>query len=117
VMLAAFVGYAVGAVVGAVVAAVAVYLPSFILMLAVLPVMERIRRLAWMQAALQGIGPAVIGMTAVAVIRMVPSAIPDTPAGCLAVGTVAAMGLSRVSPLPLMLGGAALGLVLRGRFS
>jgi chromate transporter len=117
VMLAAFVGYAVGAVWGAVVAAVAVYLPSFILMLAVLPVMGRIRRLAWMRAALQGIGPAVIGMTAVAVIRMVPSAIPDLLTGTLAAGTVVAMGLSHLSPLPLMLGGAAVGLVLRGRFS
>jgi chromate transporter len=116
-MLAAFVGYVVGTVGGAVVAAVAVYLPSFILMLAVLPVMGRLRRLAWMQAALQGIGPAVIGMTAVAVIRMVPSAIPDLITGLLAAGTVAAMGLARVSPLPLMLGGAAVGLALRGRLS
>jgi chromate transporter len=117
VMLAAFVGYAVGAIWGAVAAAVAVYLPSFILMLAVLPVMERLTRLAWMHAALQGIGPAVIGMTAVAVIRMLPHAIPDLVTGLLAVGTVVAMGWWRLGPLPLMLGGAAVGLVLRGRFS
>jgi chromate transporter len=117
VMLAAFVGYAVGAIRGAVVAAVAVYLPSFILMLAVLPVMERLTRLAWMKAALQGISPAVIGMTAVAVIRMLPHAIPDLITGLLAVGTVVAMGCWRLNPLPLMMGGAAVGLVLRGRFS
>jgi hypothetical protein len=42
---------------GAVVAVAAVYLPSFLLMLAVLPMVERIKRLAWMQAALQGISP------------------------------------------------------------
>jgi chromate transporter len=117
VMLAAFVGYTVGAVWGAVVAAVAVYLPSFILMLAVLPVMERITRLAWMNAALQGIGPAVVGMAAVAVIRMLHHAIPDLIIGLLAVGTVVAMGCWRLSPLPLMMGGAAVGLILRGRFS
>jgi chromate transporter len=117
VMLAAFVGYAVGAIWGAVAAAVAVYLPSFILMLAVLPVMGRITRLAWMKAALQGISPAVIGMTAVAVIRMLPHALPDLITGLLAVGTVVAMGCWRLSPLPLMMGGAAVGLVLRGRFS
>jgi hypothetical protein len=68
-----------------------------------------------MHAALQGISPAVIGMTAVAVIRMLPSALPDTLAGLLAVGTVAAMGRGRLSPVPLMLGGAAMGLVLRAR--
>jgi chromate transporter len=115
VMLAAFVGYEVGAIWGAVVAAGAVYLPSFILILAVLPAMGHLKRLAWMKAALQGISPAVIGMTAVAVLRMLPSAIPDLFTGALAVGTVVAMGLWHLSPLPLMTGGAAIGLVLRAR--
>jgi chromate transporter len=116
-MLAAFVGYAVGALSGSVVAVVAIYLPSFLLMLSVLPVLERLKRLAWMQAALQGISPAVIGMTAVAVLRMLPAAIPDLLTGVLAVGTVLGMGLWHLSPLPLMAGGAAIGLVLRARFS
>jgi chromate transporter len=115
VMLATFVGYEVGAIGGAVVAAAAVYLPSFILMLAVLPAMGRLKRLAWMNAALQGISPAVIGMTAVAVLRMLPSAIPDLLTGGLAAGAVVAMGLWHLSPVPLMAGGAAVGLVLRAR--
>jgi chromate transporter len=115
VMLAAFVGYEVGAIGGAVVAAAAIYLPSFILMLAALPAMGRLKRLAWMNAALRGISPAVIGMTAVAVLRMLPSAIPDPLTGALAVGTVVAMGLWHLSPLPLMTGGAAIGLALRAR--
>jgi chromate transporter len=114
-ILAAFVGYAVGTVWGAVVAVAAVYLPSFTLMLTVLPMVERITRLAWMQAALQGISPAVIGMTAVAVLRMLPAAVPDPLTGVVAVGTVAAMGLWHLSPLPLITGGAALGFVLRAR--
>jgi chromate transporter len=113
--LAAFVGYAVGTFWGAMVAVAAVYLPSFLLLLAVLPVLERITRLAWMQAALQGISPAVIGMTAVAVLRLLPAAIPDLLTGVVAVGTVVAMGLWRLSPLPLITGGAALGLLLRAR--
>src|SRR5712691_1923134 len=83
-ILAAFVGYAVGTLWGAVVAVAAVYLPSSTLMLAVLPMLERIKRLAWMQAALQGISPAVIGMTAVAVLRMLPAAIPDLLTGVVA---------------------------------
>jgi hypothetical protein len=36
-------------------------------MLALLLMLERQQRLAWMQAALQSISPAVMGMTAVAV--------------------------------------------------
>jgi chromate transporter len=116
-MLAAFVGYEVGAIWGAVAAAVAVYLPSFILILSVLPVLERVKHLAWMKAALQGISPAVIGMTAVAVLRMQPYAVPDLITSLLAVGTVVAMGLWHLSPLPLMAGGAAIGLVLRARLA
>ena len=113
--LAAFVGYAVGTFWGAVVAVAAVYLPSFTLMLTVLPMLERIKRLAWMQAALQGISPAVIGMTAVAVLRMLPAAILDLPTGVVAVGTVVAMGLWHLSPLPLITGGAAIGWLFRAR--
>jgi chromate transporter len=114
-ILAAFVGYAVSTFRGAVVAVAAVYLPSFLFMLAVLPVLERIKRLAWMQAALQGISPAVSGMTVVAVLRMLPAAIPDLLTALLAVGTVGAMGLWHLSPLPLITGGAAIGVVLRAR--
>jgi chromate transporter len=114
-ILAAFVGYAVDTFWGAVVAVAAVYLPSFTLMLTVLPMLERIKRLAWMQAALQGISPAVIGMTAVAVLRMLPAAVPDFLTGVVAVGTVGAMGLWHLSPLPLITGGAALGWLLRAR--
>jgi hypothetical protein len=57
----------------------------------------------------------VIGMTAVAVLRMLPSAIPDLLTGGLAAGAVVAMGLWYLSPVPLMAGGAAVGLVLRAR--
>ncbi len=116
-MLAAFVGYGVGSIWGAVVAAAAVYLPSFILMFSVLPLLEHMKRVAWMKAALQGISPAVIGVTAVAVLRMVPYAIPDLLTGAMAVGTVVALVLWRLSPLPLMAGGAAIGFVLRARLS
>jgi chromate transporter len=115
VMLAAFVGYAVGAAWGAVTAVVAVYLPSFALMLAVLPVMERIRGVSWMKAALQGVGPAVIGMAAVAVTRMLPHAIPDLITGLLAAGTVVTMVRWRLGPVPLMLAGAVFGLILQAR--
>lgn len=116
-MLAAFVGYTVGSIWGAAVAAAAVYLPSFILMLSMLPLLEHMKRLAWMKAALQGISPAVIGVTGVALLGMLPHAIPDLLTGMLAVGTVVAMGLWHLSPLPLMAGGAAIGLVLRARLS
>ena len=57
----------------------------------------------------------VISRTGVAVLRMLPAAIPDLLTWVLAVGTVAAMGLWHLSPLPLITGGAAIGFILRVR--
>jgi chromate transporter len=116
-MQAAFVGYGIGSISGAAVAAAAIFLPSFIIMLSLLPVLERMQGMVWMKAALRGISPAVIGVIAVAIAQMLPHAIPDLITGLLAMGTVVAMVLWRLSPLPLMAGGAAIGLVLRARLS
>lgn len=114
-MLAAFVGYQVASFWGAVVAAVAIFLPSFVLMFGALPILERMKHLAWMKAALKGVGPAVIGLIAQVIFQMFPSAVPDPLSGLLALATVSVILLWRLSPLPLMAGGAAVGLVLRGR--
>ena len=81
VMLAAFVGYRVGGLWGSVVSGAAIFLPSFVLMLSVVPVLERVRRIAWMNAALRGVGPAVIGMIGVALLQMLPQAVPDLVTG------------------------------------
>lgn len=113
-VVAAFVGYQVASFWGAVVAAGAIFLPSFVLMFAVLPVLERIKHLTWMKAALKGVGSAAIGMIAQVIFQMLPHAVPDPLSALLALATVSVILLWRLSPLPLMAGGAA-GLVLRGR--
>ena len=113
IMLAAFVGYQVAALSGAVVAAVAIVLPAFILQLSVLPLMDPLRRAAWMRAALKGISPVVIGMIAAAIVRMVPSAVTDPLTTALAVVAVGVLLLGRLGPLPLMAGGAVIGLLAR----
>jgi chromate transporter len=114
-MLAAFVGYQVASFWGAAVAAGAIFLPSFVLMFSVLPIVERMKHFTWVNAALKGVSPAVIGLITHVVLRMSPSALPDPLAGLLAGATLVLLLLWRVSPLPLMAGGATLGLVLRGR--
>lgn len=114
-MLAVFVGYQVASLWGAVVAAGAIFLPSFVLMLSVLPALERVKRVAWMNAALKGVSPAVIGMIAVAIVQMLPHAVPDLLTGVLALVAVVALTVWRLGPLPLMGAGATIGLVLRPR--
>jgi chromate transporter len=113
-MIAAYVGYKLAGVAGAAVAATAAFLPSFVIMLAILPVLDRVRQLAWVKAMMKGMGPAVIGVLAVSLVRLSPAAVPDPLALAILVGTVAAALALRVGPFKLMLGGAVIG-VLRSQ--
>jgi chromate transporter len=108
-MVAAFVGYQTAALGGALAGAVAIFLPSFVLMLGILPMLDRIKRITWMKAALKGISPAVIGMIAVAMLQMLPKAAPDWLTGALLIAATALMLMRRSGPLPLMLAGGAIG--------
>ncbi len=108
-MVAAFVGYQTAGVSGALAGAGAIFLPSLLLMLSILPVFERIKGITWMKAALKGISPAVIGMIAVAMLQMLPKAVPALLPGILLLATVALMLAWRSGPLPLMAAGGAIG--------
>ena len=83
-------------------------------MLALLPVFDRVRSLGWARALMRGIGPAVIGILAVSLVRLAPHALPDPFALVLLGATVFALVYWRVGTLTLMLGGSVLG-VLRSR--
>jgi len=110
-MLAAFIGYQVAGLGGAVVAGVAIFVPSFVLMLGLLPLLDHLERVAWLTAARQGISPAIIGMIAVAVLKVLPTAVAGLVPGVLALATVGAMVLGRVGPVPLMAVGATVGAI------
>ena len=84
-------------------------------MLSLLPMLERIKKIAWMKAALKGINPVVIGMIAVALIRMLPTAIPDSLTVLLALATlVVLLAWRRIGPLTLMVSGGVVGLLFGG---
>ena len=110
-MIAAYVGYKLAGIGGAVVAAAAAFLPSFAIMLAILPILDRVRQLAWMKAVMRGMSPAVIGVLAVSLVRLSPAAVPDPLALLILIGTIAATLAFRVGAFKLMLGGAVLGVV------
>ena len=113
-MVAAYVGYKAAGMAGALVGATAAFLPSFVLMVALLPVLDRVRKLAWMRAAMRGIAPAVIGVLAVYWLRLAPHALPDWTAVAILVATVAVLMVWRIGALRAMLAGALLGKA-RGR--
>jgi len=113
-MIAAYVGYKVAGAGGAAVAAVAAFLPSFVIMLVILPVLDRVRKLAWMRAVMKGMAPAVIGVLAVSLVRLVPAALPDPFAVAILAATLLALTMTKLGVFKLMMAGAALG-ILRGR--
>ena len=115
-MVAAYVGYKVAGILGAVVGAAAAFVPSFVLMLAILPTFDRARNLVWTRAAMRGIGPAVIGVLVVSLLQLAPHALPDPFAITVLAATVIALLLWRVGTIKLMIAGSVLG-VLRSRLS
>jgi len=116
-MVAAFVGYKVAGVAGAVVGAGAAFLPSFVMMLAILPMVDRVRKLVWMRAALRGIAPAVIGVLAVSLVRLAPHALPDAFAIATLAATVAVLMVWRIATIKVVLLGAVLGIARSRLFS
>ncbi len=112
-MLAAYVGYKLSGIAGAVVGAFTIFLPSFVLILSVMPVLNRFRELTWIKAAMRAIGAAVIGVISVSLMHLAPHAAPDAFTLVLVALTVAGMLTWRWLPLPLILAGAVIGAVAR----
>jgi chromate transporter len=113
VMLAAYVGYKAAGLMGGLVSACAIFLPAFVLMLSILPVLAKFKHVLWIKAAMKGISAAVVGALSVALFKLVPHAAPDAFTATLLVLTVAVMMLWRVGPLPLVISGAIGGICAR----
>ena len=117
IIVAAYVGFKVAGFGGAALAATAIFLPSFIITLSVLPIYERVRKLAWATAAMKGVGPAVMGIVAVNLVRMAPHALPDYAAVAILVTTILAMLLWRVGAVKIMIAGSVFGALWSRLFS
>jgi chromate transport protein ChrA len=85
-------------------------------MLSILPVFERVRRLAWIKAAMRGISPAVIGTIGLTIFRLVPHAAPDPFTAVVLALTVLGLFVWRPPVLPLLAAGGAAGILARSRF-
>jgi chromate transporter len=113
IMLAAFVGYKVAGVAGAAVAAGAIFLPSFVLLLSILPWLERFRALKWVRAAMRGVSPAVVGAIGLTVVHLAPTAAPDAFTGLLFAATFTGLLLWQMPAVTVALGGGLVGILAR----
>jgi chromate transporter len=108
---ATFVGYLVAGTAGAVVATIAIFLPSFLLLAAVGPVIPRLRRSPWAAGVLDGFNAAAVGLMAGVVWDLGHAAIVDALTAVIAVAAFAAIVRWRVNSVWLILAGALVGLV------
>ncbi|MFV9505715.1 MAG: chromate efflux transporter [Oscillochloridaceae bacterium umkhey_bin13] len=100
---------------GALIATVAIFLPSFLLLWAALPLWSQLRSAAWTQAALRGINAAVVGLLLAALYDpVITSAIRGPVDVAMALAAFAALHLWRVPPWLVVIAGAGLGVVLLG---
>ena len=99
-----------GGVAGGVIAIVAVFLPSFLLLIGLLPAWESVRGWPGARSALVGVNAAVVGLLAAALVTPVMTTTIATPldAAVAAVGVVALV-LGRVPPWAVVAAAAAIG--------
>jgi chromate transporter len=109
---ATFVGYVLAGAPGAAVATIGIFLPSFLFVLALNPLVPKLRRSAWMAAFLNAVNVAAVGLMAAVTVKLGAAALTSWPAWLIA-GLAAAAALRfRVNAAWLVLAGALLGRLL-----
>ncbi|HUP43249.1 MAG TPA: chromate efflux transporter [Thermoanaerobaculia bacterium] len=109
---ATFIGYVLAGAPGAAVATVGIFLPSFLFVLALNPLVPKLRRSAWMAAFLDAVNVAAVGLMAAVTVKLGAAALTSWPAWLIA-GLAAAAALRfRVNAAWLVLAGALLGRLL-----
>lgn len=106
---ATFIGYLVGGVPGAVVATVAIFIPSFLLVAAISPLVPRLRRAAATSAILDGVNVAALGLMAGVTWQLARASVIDGVTAALALLATLALGRFRINSVWLIVAGAVIG--------
>ncbi len=110
---ATFIGYLVAGGGGAALATVAIFLPSFVFVAAVYPIIPRLRGSAWTSAFLDGVNVAAIGLMLAVTWQLGRSAVVDWPSALLALAATVLLLRWRINSVWLIGGGAAAGAAVR----
>ena len=85
---ATFVGYVIGGPIGAVAATLGIFLPSFVFVAILNPVVTQLRRSAWTAAFLDGINVSAVGLMASVTVKLGQAALVDPQAWWTGLGTL-----------------------------
>ena len=111
---ATFIGFLLAGVPGAVVATVAIFLPSFVFVAAVHPLVERLRASSITAPILDAVNAAAVGLMTVVMVLLGRSALVDVPTILAALAALGVLVFTKVNSLWLILAGAAMGAVVQG---
>jgi chromate transporter len=111
---ATFIGFLLAGVPGAVVATVAIFLPSFVFVAAVHPLVERLRSSSITAPILDAVNAAAVGLMTVVMVLLGRSALVDVPTILAALAALGVLIFTKVNSLWLILAGAAMGAVVQG---
>ncbi len=110
---ATFVGYIVGGVPGALLATLAIFLPAFVFVAAVNPLVPRLRSSALMSALLDGVNVAAVGLMAAILLVLARDAVVDWYTTLLAVVAGVLLLRFNLNSAWLVAGGGLAGLAYR----
>ena len=112
---ATFVGYLLSGFPGALAATAGIFLPSFLLVLLLNPLIPRMRASRWFSAALDGVNAASLALMAVVSFRLGQASLPDllTTAVCL-LSFLALLRWQKLNSFWLILLGGLIGIIVKG---
>jgi chromate transporter len=109
---ATFIGYLVGGVGGSLVATAGIFLPAFVFVALLQPLVSLMRRSTWAADLLDGVNVAAVGLMAGVTWQLGREAITDVPTALLALGAAAVLFRLKVNSGWVVLAGALLGLLI-----
>jgi chromate transporter len=110
---ATFIGYLLGGLPGALLATAGIFLPAFVFVAASHPLIPRMRRSAWTAALLDGVNVASLALMAGVAWHLGRSAIVDPLTAVVALAAFGLLVRVKVNSAWLVMGGAALGVIVR----
>jgi chromate transporter len=109
---ATFVGYVLAGLPGALLSTAGIFLPSFIFSAIIFPLSDRMRRIEWMSALLEGFHAGALGLMAAVAWQLGRAAIVDVPTVLLALAALGVLLRFDINSAWLVAAGGVAGLLL-----
>jgi chromate transporter len=109
---ATFIGYVLGGTWGAVVATVAIFLPSFLYVAALGPILPILRRSAWVGAFLDSVNVCAVGLMAGVTVRLADDALHSWSMWLIAITSLVVLWKYKINPAWVVLGGGVAGFLI-----